>query len=313
MTTLNSIRGLTRCLLAMTAALLIAGCSGFSAEPTAELDPLLFRSEANHVSVMLPAGWAAAEGPADLSARVLIHAPQAVVSFNNWGAAGFWAVAQVTETADTIHASYGPEVVQAQLPAGGVYVVLTHYEYVSGILITDPHYQEFTSSDVNALWPGGDCREKSIRVDFTKWGYGYALELMCAPDASTEAVEQAQGIIDSLRFDDIPAGDPGWAVLQARALIPEPFKPQQFGGGGTHGSEDGTERTTWTEVLEDRTVRVTLIYTGGMENIDLFDRVFETVDGRTVVHPERCRWWQVDVHPDGTVVLVAMGGAALPR
>src|SRR5687768_2738041 len=95
----------SRHLLAMLAAVLAVGCTALNAAPTTEPDPLLFRSESNYVAVILPPGWGAAEGPADLSGGVLMHKPDAVVSFNSWGEAGFWAVAQAEYDADSMTAS----------------------------------------------------------------------------------------------------------------------------------------------------------------------------------------------------------------
>lgn len=277
-----------------------------------------FRSEANYISAMLPSGWAAAEGPADLSGGVLIHAPIGIVSFNNWDEAGFWAVAQSWQVGGGIQSSLGPEQILNQIPDDGVYLVLTDVARYPGAVIASPTYQEHTTQDVNDLWQPGDCHRETTQVSFTKWGRAYLLGLHCGQRASDTAIDQANELIASLRFDSIPAGDEKWAVLQAREQLPPSVTPQQFMASGTMGNDKGEAWATDTDLLEDRMVRVSFFYFHGLEMGSLEPGgVFGTVDGEQVVFldrclPDHCHWWQYDVLVDGSVSLVGEGGDDLP-
>jgi hypothetical protein len=299
----------------------MAGCdapvgAGINDEPTP------FRSEANWLSATLPAGWAAAEGPADLSAGVLMHAPTGIVAFNSWGEAGFWAVAQSWKQGRGTQAEYGREQVLKQMPDAGVYLVLTESTYFAGSVITSPGYTEHTSQDVIDIWPEGDCREERVMTSFFKWGTAYELDLHCGTAAEDEVIALAMELIESLRFDAIPAGNVGWAVLEARALLPESITPSQFPGTGSHGRDrgDGIWESYITEYerIEDRRVRVTFVYHHGLEAGSMEPHsIYGQEDGKTILHldrclPESCHYWQYEVGADGTVTLIDEGGGEYP-
>lgn len=278
--------------------------------------PVLFQSEANYISATLPPGWAAAEGPADLSGGVLMHAPTGIVSFNSWGEAEFWAVGQSQQVGDGMLASLGPEQILDQIPDHGVYLVLTEFARFAGKVIVSPDYHEHTAQDVNELGQPADCHSGNILVNFTKWGRAYQLGLYCAPTADDAVIDQANELVASLRFDAVPAGDERWGVLQARAQLPASVTPQQFMTSGTIGNDKGQSWATHTDVLEDRTVRVSFFYFHELEMGSREpNRVFEMVDNEPVVVVDRClpaHWWQYDVLVDGAALLVGEGGGDLP-
>jgi len=85
-------------------------------------DNHIFTSNKYYMSIQLPEGWAAAEGPEDIVSTGHLEGQ---VAFNNWGQANFWAHEIVmTSLVGYTSAEYSEKTVMSQIPAGGAYVVL---------------------------------------------------------------------------------------------------------------------------------------------------------------------------------------------
>jgi len=191
-------------LVLMGGLLLLSACT----RPTAG-NEVHFRSEQYHVEANLPPGWAAAEGPTSLAKPFI-----GFLAFNSWGEDDFWAPEVVTETDQEVYASYSPETVLGQLPAEEAYIVLSHF--AGGPQSAQEYGPEHEQQHLSGLWTKTDCREGDADggatvVPFFKWGRRLRLEVTCAPDVSDVTAAEVNELLDSWRFDEVPAGDFGWA------------------------------------------------------------------------------------------------------
>ncbi len=264
---------------------------------------VLFRSDLYHLAVALPPGWVAAEGPEWLASPFT-----GLVAFNNWGEASFWAPA-VTQGDST---NYSPQSTLAQVPAGGAYIALVH---LSGgpPRQTDDYGPEYDRQDLSELWEPHDCRQGSgsTWVDFSKWGRSLRLEVYCQPGASDAAVTEVNNLLASWRFDRVPAGDPGWSTSLARSSLPPAAQPVKFpllsGWSADDGplqssSADGSATRITQAEVQDQTVVVTFTIRWGDPS---------TGWSGDECPAERCHWWRFEVRPDGQLVHLEEGGAAL--
>ena len=290
-------------LCALVAIMATCGASevGVGSKPTP--GPTLFRSEQYHMQVTLPPGWAAAEGP-----EWLARPFTGLVAFSSWGKAGFWAPEVKTENG----ATYSPQSTLSQVSGGEAYVVLLHF---SGGPVMDPaaYGPEYEREDLDGLWSSGDCREAggATYADFYKWGRFLRLEVYCQPDASEATVAAVNDLLANWRFDRVPAGDPGWATLLARASLPPAAGPQKFPLlGGWPGSDeplqtsqgDGEATRITQAQVQGKTVVVTFMLRWGDPSTGW--------SGDDCL-ADRCHWWRFEVRPSGELVMLEEGGAPL--
>jgi hypothetical protein len=279
---------------------LLAACRATPAE-----DRNTFRSEANHLQVTLPPGWAASEGPEWL-ARPFVG----LVAFDSWGKIGFWAPQVITETASGVSARYGPQDVLGQIPHDGAYVVLVHYGG-GPRPPADSYGPEHEQQDLGGLWERVDCRKGDIApgvmwVNFYKWGRLLRLEVYCAPDSSDETAAAVNDLLMSWRFDRVPAGDAGWATMEARQLLPPAVEPAKFpipttGPFQSLAQEGDVVRITQAEVRNGTVViRFTYRWNEPARGSDADD-----------CPEDRCHWWRFEARPAGEIVLIEEGGATL--
>ncbi len=275
----------------------------YAALSTPAPSPTLFRSDQFHMEVTLPPDWAAAEGP-----EWLARPFTGLVSFNSWGQTGFWA----PEVKTANGAAYSPGSTLGQVPEGGAYVVLAHF---SGgpVMVPEEYGPEYEREDLGGLWLSGDCRDAGgmWSADFHKWGRHLRLEVYCQPDASEATATAVNDLLGSWRFDRAPAGDPGWAALVAKAALPPAAHPEKFpvpaGWPGADeplqtslGDGDAT-RITRAEV-QGETVVVTFMLRWGDASLGW---------SGDECPADRCHWWRCEVRPDGELVMLEEGGAAL--
>jgi hypothetical protein len=267
-------------------------------------DTIPFRSKRFHLEVALPLGWAAAEGP-----EYLARPFTGLVAFNSWDRPGFWA----PEVRTANGATYGPQGTLGQVPAGEAYVALIHFSGGPPRLASE-YGPEYEPGDLHALWGQRDCREAggATWTDFSKWGRLLRLEVYCRPDASDATAAAVDDLLASWRFDRVPAGDPGWASVQARSLLPTATNPDEFPilsnlpveGVSLVSSESskGAARTTRVELHGD-TVILTFQYHWDDPDVGW---------SGDECPPGRCHWWRFEALPSGEVVLTDEGGAGLP-
>ena len=279
----------------------------FTACATPTLTATSFRSEANHLEVTVPGGWAAYE-----EEEYLADPFTGIVAFNSWGEQGFWVKEMVVrESEDTTSYTYSPQTVLAQIPQDGAYIVLV---WQSGGPPIEEYGPEYESQDLSGLWDENDCREKpgdngASIINFFKWGRLLSLEVYCGPQVSGETATSVNALLASWQFDAAPAGDLGWATVMARKLLPQSQDASRFpilheGHTISFLRNEDVVYATQAEVL-DKTVLVTFRY------------IWDVPLGGEI-NPEdcptyRCHWWRIEARPDGEMVLVEEGGASLPE
>ena len=265
---------------------LLTGCSGIIT-PTPKATSSLFRSTEYHLQVELPAGWHGTD-----RAGLVNMKQTALVDFNSWGEPKFYR--SYIET-------------PAPLPEDGVYIVLLAYgsEFVSR---GDFYGEEFSSSRIADLWPDQNSWCEALPTnhvnDFFKWGRWSRIEITCGSKTSSSTVKQVNSLLKSWQFDRVPAGDPIWAWIEARKLLPERVSPERFPPvNGSIWSGDQTTRMTQTETIQANTVLV---------KFTLFWETPLNPSDPRVCSRDRCHWWQIEARPDGQIVLMAEGGADIP-
>jgi hypothetical protein len=277
--------------------LLLAGC--YSPEISdSTTGGTFFRSGECHLEVTLPPGWAAAE------AKAIVPRVYGWVAFNSWGQAGFWA--------GMLRNSYGPETTMEQIQDGGAYVQLVEG---SGPPVMQGHYAgEHERDDLGGLWEEKDWRvgetiQGVTSIDFYKWGRSLSLGVYCNQDASDATVEAVNALLESWRFDSVVPGDIGWAVVEARHLLPSVVEPMKFPVPSTgyqpvtiFPAEHGNVARIVQAEVDRETVVVTFMY-----RWDDPER-----DWSSECPSDRCRWWKIKARPSGEVVLIEEGGAVLP-
>ncbi len=175
--------------------------SSASGLPGATYVPSKFRSDKFYLTVNVPQGWGTAEGLEGLS---VLGRHNGQVSFNSWGENGFWA--REIQTGNSY--LYGPDEVMRQIPEGGAYVDLVWYSW-------PPHegVPDYNLDDLSGLWKPHDLRQDTPtsfkRVDFFKWERHLLLGVYCSPLASDTTVAQLNDLLQSWKWDTLPAGDIG--------------------------------------------------------------------------------------------------------
>jgi hypothetical protein len=289
-----------RSLFVLLLSVFLAGCGGATPVPTATPRPKSFRSELAHAEAPLPEGWAAVEGPVTLARPFT-----GLVAFNSWGQAGFWA----PEIANGSGLGYSYSTVMQQLPAGGAYIVLIDQD---GGPKLPPDYSgpEYALTDLSGLSQAEDCRAPNHDSDwqtFYKWGHSLILQVVCQPNASDATVAAVNAVLAGWRFDAVPAGEMGWAVLAARALLPEAVTPNKFpiptGPASATapqeiGQQDGDVTRSTRVVLKDDNLLVTFTFYWNVPAL-----------ASSAAGPQH--WWQYQVAPTGEVALLSEGGDAL--
>jgi len=263
----------------------------------------IFRSDELYLEVQLPPGWAAVEGP-----EGFLESFHGQVAFNSWGQEDFWAREVLIEkTADHETYRYSTQTVMDQIPKGGAYVALVSISGPQAVAHSISPPPEYALNDLSGLWQPHDCREDAESgaqfMEFYKWGRDLRLEVACHCKASDETVAELNDLLQSWRFDSVPAGDIEWAGLQARQLLPEEVEPLKFSIRPGRRGDEGIGRITEAEVQGD-TVHFKFMYRWNIAP--------GTHKITNDCPDDSCHWWEIDVLPSGEAVLTDEGGAQLP-
>jgi len=137
------------------------------------------------------------------------------------------------------------------------------------------------------------------------------LAVACASHSGDRVhIEAVTSLLASWRFDRAPVGDVGWAVVEARTLLPPSVEPSKFpiltarsrSEGPTQSTEQSGTAVRTTEVqIQGETVVVKFNYCWG-----------ELPLSADTTPAEQCHSWRYEARSSGAVVLVEEGGAALP-
>jgi hypothetical protein len=277
---------------------LMAGCA--HPAPTSTPSATSFRSNLAHLEAPLPMGWAAVEGPQSLARPFT-----GLVAFNSWGQAGFWAPEITTASGS----QYDAGTVLKQMPAGGAYIVLV--DQSGGPMIPELYGPEYQPADLSGLWSGKDCRAAAGGPNwqgFYKWGRYLILEVFCQPTASDATAAAVSALLAGWRFDRVPAGDEGWAVVTARALLPAAVEPSKFPINAGWSEGTGPEESSRSD---GNVMRTTKTQVQG-ENIAVIFTYHWSVPLLADSTTGKSHWWQYEARPNGAVVMMSEGGDTLP-
>lgn len=265
----------------------------------------LFRSDRFHLSVKLPPGWTASEGP-----KALAEPFTGWVSFNSWGETGFWA----TEIEQEGSRTYSPEVVLAQMPADGIYGVLVEQ---SGGPVWEQYGPEYDREDLGGIWDEAVCQAKtpgsdgsSLMINFFKWARFFHLEVYCGADVSDATRTELDSLLANWQFDKIAAGDVGWALVTASQQLPQEVGPNKF----IVPAKDEIRSNLWEETVlrqvyagegneKNGTIYVEFVYAWDYPDL---------VQGLTDCPNGNCHRWSYQVKPDGEISVIGDSGSPLP-
>jgi hypothetical protein len=289
----------------LTIVMILPGCASevnssqrspvrsLSASPTT--DARVFRSAQFYLTLQLPRGWAGAEGPESLARSKI----KGQVALNSWGQKDFWA----REISKDNGEAYDPQTILSQVPSGGAYVVLD--EIVTLAAPPGNESAEYTLNDLSGLITPHDWRQDASSqaqiVNFFKWGRILQFYIACRSDASDATVTALNNLLQSWKFDEILAGDPGWAFTLARQLLPEQVGPAKFPRKGGTAWDQNVARAMEVDVRQDKTVHFRFTYYWNLQ----------ATPGPSVTPSEIYHWWEIDVPASGQAVLSAQGGTPL--
>ncbi len=264
------------------------------------LNPELFRSDQFHLTVQSPQGWTVAEGPESLVRSKI----KGYAAFNSWGQKGFWAREMSVDNGVALN----PQTIISQVPAGGAYVALVENVTLAAPPGNEP--SEYALNDLSGLITPHDWRQDASAqakiVSFFKWGRLLGFHIVCRTDASDDTVTALNSLLQSWEFDEILAGDPGWAFTIARQLLPAQVGPEKFSRRGGTGWDHAAAavRTTQIEVRPDKTVHFRFTYYWNWPD--------GLTPGPSTTLSHTYHWWEIDVLPSGEAVFSAQGGTPLP-
>jgi hypothetical protein len=246
-----------------------------------------YHSDKNYLSVQLPEGWAASEGPGDLD----MFRHEGLISFNSWGQNDFWARAETTKTESGGHTSYNLSIIGSQIPKGGAYIDLVLM--IGPPFVPEDYPAQYPCNDVSSLVSPHDWRKdvaNGTSFEFFKWGRFFIVHVYCNPEVSDETVNELNQVLLSWTFDENWVGDVEWAATLARTILPAEANPWLFPLPSGQGEDNlGNLHKTESEV-SGTTVHFRFTYCpGGIS----------------------CHWWEIDVPPDGKPVLIGEGGTPL--
>ena len=253
-----------------------------------------FRSDKYYVSAEVPSGWAVTEGPA-----TFFHYYEGQLAFTSWGEEGFWTNQE--PNGDSIR-DVGTLVHTALVPSGGAYLALIRI-VGPGPQLPPYNTPEYEPDDLMQLLSTHDWRNESgseTWIPFYKWGRFLQLQVYCDKNAGDETLDQLNRLLESWRFDTVPVGDPEWASLQARKILPRDAKSDWFPIRPGSMDEQGISRTT-EEAGENDVVHIKFTVSWGKASYPPTDYAYSSK-----------HWWRIDVLPTGKAVMIAEGGDRLP-
>jgi hypothetical protein len=187
---------------------------------------LTFTNAEHHFHFQYPAAWKVNGSPPMMGMHQVV-----LVSLNSMGVADFniWP-AGVGE--------FGPAQIKQQLPAGAVYLDVSQSgfpgpRFGNGI-------KEMEANDLSE--PLKIAKEDDSQgiieqaLSFNKWGQFWDVTIFMRPPVTAQLRQTVKQILESFRFDGKPAGDPVWAISEARKLLPPEADPEKFTqqGGNNH-------------------------------------------------------------------------------
>ena len=190
-----------------------------------------FKDAGRHFRFEHPASW-----KVDIEPFPLTHYRLVFCALNSLGKDRFKIREYQTGT-NTFE--FGVQAITNQLPSGAAYLDIGWWEWPAPRF--GPNIQEMTASDLSGILATARETETADlverRVEFWKWGRRWSITAYLRPPVSVETRRAIERVLASFRFEGVPAGDPVWAIGEARKQLPPEADPDRFdreGGSATH-------------------------------------------------------------------------------
>jgi hypothetical protein len=181
---------------------------------------LTFADAARHFHFQYPATW-----KIDTDLIPVMHYRDVFVSLNS---------AQQHTVGDLLVSSntweYGPPTTIKQLPVGTVYMDIGYWDSPSPRF--GPNIHDMEAADLSCLLNTNDEKKTdgliTRQIEFHKWGRDWSIVIYLRTPVSTINQQCMEQVLESFRFDGVPAGDEIWAIGLARKELPPEADPDQF-------------------------------------------------------------------------------------
>ena len=174
------------------------------------------------------------------------HYRNVFVSLNNFGADRF---ALREQEVATNRWEFGLRTITNQLPGGAIYLDIGWWEHLGPRF--GPGIHEMEAADLSPLLKMAKAEKTdglvTRRIEFHKWGRRWSIMGYLRTPVSQEDRQTVEKILESFHFDGVPAGEPVWAIGEARKHLPQDADPDQFtreGGSSVYyitTSRDGND------------------------------------------------------------------------
>jgi hypothetical protein len=140
-----------------------------------------------------------------------------------------------------------PATITNQLPAGAVYLDIGWWEGPWPRF--GPSIHEVEAADLSGLLKTTkdktyDARLVTREVEFSKWGRHWSIAVYLHLPVSEDQRQSVKRILESFRFDGVPAGDPIWTIGEARRKLPSEADPDEF-------TREGGSSVYYTQTKQD--------------------------------------------------------------
>jgi hypothetical protein len=190
-----------------------------------------FSDAKRHFSFQYPASW-----EVDAEPFSVVHYREVFCSLNSLGKNRFKIREQ--QTAPNTW-EFGVQALTNQLPPGAAYLDIGWWEGPAPRF--GPDIQEMTVRDLSGVTAAAKETETADlvqrQVEFSKWGRRWSIMIYLRPPVAVEIRRAIERVLASFRYEGVPAGDPIWAIGEARKKLPPEADPDRFereGGSGTH-------------------------------------------------------------------------------
>jgi len=189
------------------------------------------------------------------------HYRDVFLSINSFGASRF-ALLEQEVSSNTWE--FGSRTITNQLPAGAVYLDIGRWD--GPWPRWGPGIHEMAESDLSAVLKSSQEVEAddliTREIGFHKWGVSWSIMVYLRPPVNEADRQSAERMLESFRFDGVPAGDAIWAIGEARKHLPPEAEPDQFtreGGSSVYYDatmkDGGSVLVMFTQHLEGRPMK----------------------------------------------------------
>jgi hypothetical protein len=210
--------------LALVLSAGLFGCLAAAGGQTNSLSWATFTDANRHFHFQYPATWGI-----NNEIVSVMHYRDVFVSLNSSGRSTVDDLQVTTNTWE-----YGPAETIKQLPAGTVYMDIGWWEGPGPLPRFGPGIHEMEAADLSAVLKQSQEETKLDKqlvtrtIEFSKWGRRWSIVVYMHAPVGEDRRQLMEQVLESFRFDGVPAGDEIWAIGEARKKLPPEADPDQF-------------------------------------------------------------------------------------